>query len=323
MIRLAALNLMLLPLVVAAPRWQWSELPELPQAVGGAFAGALGDQLLVAGGSYWQGAPWVPGSRKIYVDTIYSLTPGAKAWRKAGTLPKPMGYGASFVHGGALWLVGGQDESGALASILRIDSHGVVQAVGKLPEPLMMAAAAHHEGQFYLLGGQPNLRTCLRSANLTDWVGCSPWPGPGRFFSHAVSAGGRLYLAGGADLVAGNRKFLADAYSFHDGHWSRLPDLPVPIQAGFASTQGGMPVVLSGSDGSLAPFEAELSADHPGFSPLIWRFDGARWLPVGRLPYAPVTSTLVEWRGSLVIPGGEDRPAHRSSRVILGRFSND
>ena len=311
---------MLAPSLSAAPHWQWRDLPALPQAVGGAFAGVLDDQLIVAGGSYWRGAPWIPGSEKIFVDTIYSLAPGARQWRTLGHLPAPLGYGASFTREGALWLVGGQTSDGPQKSIFRISANGQVATIAPLPEPLMNATTAHFGSHFYLLGGQPNLHACLRSSDLTHWEPCVPWPGPGRFLAQAVANADALFLAGGADLRDGRRIFLRDAYRFQNGIWSRLPDLPVAVQAGFAALQNNAPIILSGSDGILAPFESELAADHPGFSPLIWKLDGGRWLPAGRLPYAPVTTTLVEWRGALVIPGGEDRPAHRSARVIVGEL---
>lgn len=319
MICLLALNLML----IAAPHWQWKDLPPLPQALGGAFAGVLDNTLIVAGGSYWRGAPWIPGSEKIYSGVIYSLTPGARRWRTLGQLPSPSGYGASFVHDKALWLVGGQDSTGPQRAILSIDSKGQVTQRGQLPSPLMMMASTQLNGQFFLFGGQPDLKTCLRSPDLLHWEAIPPWPGPGRFFTHATSANGAIYLAGGADLKGTQRIFLRDAYRMTDGKWSPLPELPIPVQAGFAAAIDNAPIILSGSDGSLAPFEAELREDHPGFSTIIWTFDGTRWLPKGRLPYAPVTSTLVEWQGAIVIPGGEDRPAHRSSRVISGTFLHE
>lgn len=323
MSRLVLLSMLLIQPLLCTGRWQWQDLPALPQALGGVFAGVVDNQLIVAGGSYWRGAPWIPGSEKIFVDTIYALAPGAKQWRSVGHLPAPSGYGASIVKDNALWLIGGQDLKGAQSSILRITSAGQVTTVGHLKDPLMMTATARLNGQFYLLGGQPNLKTCLRSANLTEWQACPAWPGPGRFFSQATQLNGALYLAGGADLKDGQRIFLADAYRLLDGQWSALPSLPVPLQAGFAATSGRSLLILSGSDGALAPFEAELGTDHPGFSPIIWSFDGKRWAPIGRMPYAPVTSTLVEWQGALVIPGGEDRPAHRSSRVLSGKLVHE
>lgn len=323
MIRFLTLYLILLPTLMAAPQWKWQDLPALPQALGGAFAGVLNNNLIVTGGSYWRGAPWIPGSEKIYSSAIYSLAPGARRWRTLGRLPAPSGYGASFVHGNALWLIGGQDSAGAQRSILSVDSTGKVTQRGQLPSPLMMMAKAELNGHYFLFGGQPDLKTCLHSSDLTHWDSLPPWPGPGRFFAHATTANGAIYLAGGADLIGTQRIFLRDAYRWASGSWSPLPDLPVPIQAGFAATIDNAPIILSGSDGSLAPFEANLGEDHPGFSTLIWTFDGTGWLPKGRLPFAPVTSTLVQWQGALVIPGGEDRPAHRSSRVLSGKYLHE
>ena len=183
----------------------------------------------------------------------------------------------------------------------------------------MFNRSAALDGDFYLLGGQPDLKSAWRSRDLLTWLPVPAWPGPGRFFAQATAAAGALYLVGGSDLVSGQRVFLKDAYRWRAGRWQRIADLPQPLQAGFAAAPGGVPHLLGGSDGGLAPFESELGADHPGFSRMIWKFLGERWQPAGLLPYAPVTSTLVEWQGELVIPGGEDRPAHRTARVIAGK----
>ena len=321
--RLAAVSALVLPTLVGAPRWNWRDLPALPLAVGGAFAGMIEGQLIVAGGSYWLGAPWIPGSEKIFSDAIYGLEPGATAWRVMARLPKGLGYGGSFSYAGALWLVGGQSATGAERGILRVKRNGKVEGIGELPAALMNMSTARYDGHFYMLGGQPDLHACLRSQDLARWESCPAWPGPGRFLAQAAATEDGLYLVGGSDLKDGQRVFLRDAYRLRKGRWERLADLPVAVQAGFATIRDKAPYVLSGSDGTLAPFEAELGAEHPGFSPLIWRFDNQRWSPVGRLPYAPVTATLVEQDGALFIAGGEDRPAHRSARVLRGEPINE
>jgi N-acetylneuraminic acid mutarotase len=195
-------------------------------------------------------------------------------------------------------------------------------AAKELPAPLMMSAYAAHEDSYYLLGGQPNLMTCLRSTDLLHWEPIDPWPGPGRFLAQACSAQGALYLAGGADLAGGERVFLKDCYRLRSGKWERIQDLPLPLQGGFAAAPGGTPHVFGGNDGVLAPYEAAIADRHPGFSAMVWKFQAERWHPASLMPYAPVTSTIVEWRGELVIPGGEDRPAHRSARVIAGKDFN-
>lgn len=312
----ALLSTLLTVSAAAASQWHWEDLPPLPEALGGVFAGVVEDRLIVAGGSYWRGAPWIPGSEKVFADKIYVLE--GSVWREIGRLPRPLAYGASFTHG-SLWLVGGQTVEGASDAILTIDANGQVRARGKLPRPLMMSATAEIPGSYFLFGGQPDLRTCLRSSDLVVWSNCPAWPGSGRFFAQAVGVGDVVYLVGGAHLEDGKRRFLGDAYVLEDSQWSHLPDLPMPLQAGFAAEIAGRPVVLGGNDGTLAPFEAELRDKHPGFSTLIWKLDGGSWKPFGRMPYAPVTSTLVRWRDRIVIPGGEDRPAHRTARVIAGR----
>ncbi|MGV3723297.1 MAG: hypothetical protein ACO1SX_20555, partial [Actinomycetota bacterium] len=64
----------------------------------------------------------------------------------------------------------------------------------------------------------------------------------------------------------------------------------------------------------------ELKERHPGFCTDVLTFDtrtGA-WKRSGTLPLGLVTTNAVRWGARLVIPGGEDRPGHRSTRAISG-----
>ena len=329
---------------MAAPQITWRDLPSLPQALGGQFAGVLGDELIVAGGSYWTGPPWSNG-RKIWVDTIYALKRDAKAWRLAGRLPEPLAYGASVAHGDSLLLLGGHNEAGVSNRILRLRMRdGVISAdtVAMLPQPLMMMNAVVLGDSIYVAGGQStpaptralsnfwSLPLAELSARAPRWRELPTWPGPGRFFAHMAAATDSLYLAGGSDLVGDPplRKFLSDANRYKPGSgWQPLPDLPGPLQAGLGAAHDGRFLVFGGSDGSLALRELELKENHPGFSRNLLIFDPASsaWISVPGIPASLVTTTITRFGDEFVIAGGEDRPGHRSARVIAARinFSKD
>jgi N-acetylneuraminic acid mutarotase len=80
-------------------------------------------------------------------------------------------------------------------------------------------------------------------------------------------------------------------------------------------------VVFSGDDGELAPRVQELGHRHPGFSREILTYDPRtdRWSRAGSLPVSLVTTNAVRWNDRWVIPGGEDRPGHRSATVLASR----
>jgi N-acetylneuraminic acid mutarotase len=156
------------------------------------------------------------------------------------------------------------------------------------------------------------------------WMKLQSWPGSGRFFAHLTGTGESLFLVGGASLAAGKsglaeRHFLMDAYEYRTSTgWRTLPNLPQATQAGVATMRNDSPLIFGGSDGVLAPFEARLRDEHPGFSPIVWELDRveSQWVPAGIMPTSLVTTGSVRWGRDFVIAGGEDRPGHRSSKVI-------
>src|SRR5512140_1842135 len=93
----------------------WRDLPPLPQAVAGQFVGVLNDELIVAGGSHWDGVPppWA-GGKKLWSDAVCALGRGDKQWRLAGRLPHRMGYGVAISLPGEMLLIGGQTPEGNL-----------------------------------------------------------------------------------------------------------------------------------------------------------------------------------------------------------------
>lgn len=113
----------------------WEAQPSLPapssaavqEGVAGAYAGQVGDTVLLAGGANFPGArdnsqagKWFAheGLTKTWRDEIYALTNGA--WSQVGTLPEGMGYGASFSLPEGVLLVGGEDSTGAPRTDVRL-----------------------------------------------------------------------------------------------------------------------------------------------------------------------------------------------------------
>lgn len=62
------------------------------------------------------------------------------------------------------------------------------------------------------------------------------------------------------------------------------------------------------------------------FSPTIWAYHTITdtWVKKGELPSAtPVVTSIVEWEGSLIIPGGEVSPGVRTNKVLKADFKKE
>lgn len=322
----------------ALPPWTWRDLPPLPRGLGGAHAGVLDGKLVAAGGSWWTAPPWSAGEKK-FESAILTLERGAVQWKRAGALPEGLAYGAAAALESSLVIIGGQTAAGFSSKVwvLRPDKNGIrTESAASLPSPLAYASAAILDNRVYVMGGQndpaASALTQVRSislagllANRGQWREEPPIPGRPRFFPQAASCGDRIFLAGGTDLVGQppTRLFLRDAWIFSPSTgWRAIAPLPRPAQAGIGLCEAGGFYVLGGNDGALSGREAELGGNHPGFSREVFRYDAARnaWVQAGQLPGSFVTTSAARWNGEWVVTGGEDRPGHRTARVVAGRI---
>ncbi|NDC64848.1 MAG: hypothetical protein EBZ59_12915, partial [Planctomycetia bacterium] len=342
------------------------DIPD-PVGFAGSYAGVSGGALLVAGGANFPGGarPW-SGGVKAWHDAVFVLDRPDGTWRLAGRLPRPLGYGVSLTHGDEVLCIGGGDAVANTSEAFALrygDGALSTRPLPPLPVPLANACGAVVAGRVYVAGGtkMPGGRAsaavwslALTSAN-ARWERLPDMPGGARMLAMAGSVGGRLLVCGGVrmDLRPGDtalsRTYLSDAWAYApDRGWQRLADLPYPLAAapspGYAAGQSHF-LLFGGDDGRLAPRLQQLRDAHPGFRSEVLAYNTAtdRWSVMGRLPvdhrpdaaenpggstYAPVTTPLVVWEGRVLIPGGEARPAVRTSKVLsavprrpTGRFS--
>lgn len=328
----------LLSLSAARADLVWSELPPLPDSVGfaGSFAGISNDTLLVAGGANFpDGAPWDGGS-KVWHDRIFALKQNASEWQEVGKLPRPLGYGVSISTPQGVICIGGSDERAHYAEVLRLKYNGAeleIENLPPLPVALANMAGALVDGTIHVIGGtsSPNDSTASNlhlAFNGHEWSRLDPLPAAGRILPVASSHQRRFLVFSGASLAPdteGNaaRTYLKDAWAYQAGTgWSRLSDSPRAMVAapspapliGFSHL-----LFVGGDDGSLAGFQPR--SKHPGFTreTLTYNTTTDAWsssAPLSSDLLSPVTTTVVEWSGGLVLPSGEVRPAVRSPQVL-------
>jgi N-acetylneuraminate epimerase len=319
----------MLILVMAAFLFQWQDLPPLPQATSGQFAGTSKGALVVVGGSSFNKPPY-DGGTKEWLDTVFVLAADAGDWQTFHA-PRAMAYGASVSWRDQLIIAGGSDGRVNYRETYRVEWTGNRVAfvpLPALPIPLANCEAALAGDYMYVFGGQQTptastasnelLRLDLAHPN-NGWTKLKPLPGPARILPVFAAQGNELYVFGGAELTANGRRYLTDGWHFRSGGgWRAAPPPPFAMVAAPTVSLGGSIFVFGGDDGANAKRADELREWHPGFSKDVYEFRGAEetWVRRSALPTGLVTTTAVLWRGQVMIPGGEDRPGHRSAQVV-------
>jgi len=325
-------------LTATGTRVRVTDLPQLPQPIAGQYVGVHAGRLIVAGGTCWSKPKW-EGGEKRWTPAIYTLGPGETGWRESGEQIEPLAYGGAVSTSAGVVCIAGQGPAAASASVhlLFWDGSRVKQRrLADLPEPRMVLGAALAGNSIFAAGGQSSPQATTAAVTVWElqapdgewhrarWRAAPPIPGPGRILPAVAPCEGGFCVASGASLserASGGleRKYLLDAFRYQRGAgWSPLPPLPAPVVAAPAcSDASGRFLIFGGDDGALASEGPELGPRHPGFRRTVLRLEDGHWREIASLPESLVTTGITHWCGSLVIPGGEDRPGSRSARVLL------
>jgi SSS family transporter len=325
----------------SATELEWETLPPMPAAISGHFVGVHNGALIAAGGSNFLVSPFEGGEKQWY-DRIYVLPPNADEWISAGAFPHSAAYGAAVSTPEGLLCAGGSDgkQHYSDVSLLRWENDElIIDTLPDLPVPTAYCAGASIDSTVYVFGGQtaPDDPSPFNKMWGIDLAESNPsWtevpdhlPGPGRILPVMAAQSGSLYVFSGAALTAVDggppeRTFLADGFAYTPGSgWRTVAAPPSPLVAGPSLAYGaGHIVVMSGDDGSLAPRNQELGDNHPGFGAetLLYHTVTDTWASGGDAPFAFVTTGAALLDGRIVVPGGEDRPGHRSDQVFAGTF---
>ena len=110
----------------------------------------------MAGGAHFP-VSLFEGGKKLWVDPIFVLEPGQKAWQAVGKLPKALAYGASITASDGLILAGGCDDKAHFADVYRLNwANGKIDTkpLASLPKPCAYTSAALVGSIAYVAGGQ-------------------------------------------------------------------------------------------------------------------------------------------------------------------------
>lgn len=287
--------------VLEQPGGQWKQVGKLPRPLAYGVSATWRNGVICAGGSD-AGRHY----REVYLLTYEE---GAVHTTTLPGMPGPLANACGAVIGDVLYIAGGMASPGAKQA----------------------------EKYFWSLD-------LAATGTARQWRELPAWPGPARMLAVAGVLDGAFYLMSGAELTqaAGDsivtRHYLRDAYRYTPAKgWQPIAALPRPVLAApspaFATGQSHL-LVVGGDDGRLANEAAVLRERHPGFSGTVLAYNHITnvWAAMdtvytdrradaaaqpGNSVWAPVTTPAVVWRGSLVIPSGEVRPAVRTPRVLM------
>jgi N-acetylneuraminic acid mutarotase len=301
---------------------EWSEGPKLPMGLGGHVAAVIGGEIIVAGGSNWK------DEEKIWRDEVWVLDEKKGSWREHGKIPAGLTLPAAAVHDDALLLLGGWTEVGTTADIFRCANGKVDRDSKTLPSGRALGGAADIEGTVYLIGGltdgadfktaMKNVLHCRPESENPVWSDLAPLP-TAIALSATVTLGGKIYVFGGMG-PSGN--FTADSanalrYDPNQDQWTMLSPLPSARRGCGGTAIDDRYILIVG--GCRNEKDAPVMLDEV----LAYDTRENRYHLCAPLPVTALCEAAVMKDGKIYIIGGEDKPRHRTDRVIIGTIKKD
>lgn len=265
-------------------------------------------------------------------------------WEQTTLLPKAMSGMGLTVMNHSLWLVGGQEDSGAATSDVYYSPVNATGALGEWNKSIqsnMNPARYYHavvqnNDRLYAIGGWTGssaLRTVQSltidgSGNGGTWQPQLDLPGA-RFAAGAVASSGRIYVVGGWDGFGARR----EAYQavLADGNivaWDPLAPLPQERFALSLTEAKGYLYAIGGRNAANVS-QREIYRARP--DPISGQFDG--WLQIGMLPAERDTHAAVVYRrysppdyrpeDFLLVIGGRNNSGASTDTVFSARVNDD
>lgn len=312
-------GLLLLLLMIHAAAAEWERIAPLPEPNAGFSCGAPGGEIIVVGGTNWE------GGTKRWLNAVHVYSPVRQQWRTIAPLESPCAYAADGItveKYPKLVLAGG---SSGEQTHHRLYAMGITPSVIALPSGSVYSAGAVIDDELFVAGGAPaqdQLASLSNSAVAIQFTTgrmrpLAPVPSPGFGITASAACGGKLYIFGGAqwDAAAGEVRNRASAFAYDPlkNDWATLPDLPRANRGIAAVPLDDHRILIAGGYADEA-FTNEAFLFDTG-SPVYIRI-----IP---LPY-PALVALVVCGEHLYCLGGEDEKKHRTAacyRIRLSAFA--
>ena len=310
--------------------------------VAGAFAGFIGDNLVIVGGANFpETMPWEGGKKKWW-STLYYIDPNKKEaeWTVIeDALPYPLGYGVAIELPDGLLCIGGSNAEKCYKEVfqIKLDAEKVTIDTDwpSLPVPVSNMTGVLSDNKIYVIGGQEEVTNAKATKHFfvldlankkKGWKRLPSWPGPARILAVSASQSNGfdncVYLFSGRNIdeVSGYLEILNDGWEYNPRlmTWKKL-DQQFPVTAGSAIPTGANHILLFGGVPRMIPG----SYDHPGFDNTVRLFHTitGTLIEKEKAPFpVPVTMQTIKRGNKFYLPGGELKPGIRTPGIICGEI---
>lgn len=233
------------------------EEPGYKQGVSAAYAGIIGNRLVLAGGCNFPATPAAEGGSKRYYKGIYTAAlsdDSVLVWKRAGELPLAAAYGVSVsLPDGRMILIGGNNAEGGISSVFSLtlndSGEAVLDTLPALPFALDNMAGAAINHTIYVVSSS------LFSFNLdhpqAGWQEEVSIPGSPRMQPVCAVQEGMLYVWGGFSPPHNDREasVATDGYRYlaEQKIWESVSSPVVPETGEALTLTGGTAIAYSDS----------------------------------------------------------------------------
>jgi N-acetylneuraminic acid mutarotase len=292
---------------------KWSERqPMLQSQVGGAAAYFNG-QLVIAGGTAWD------GDTKVWLSDVQIYDPTSNRWSHGPKLPVPLAYGPFVYSAAGIEILGGMDGNAVHRDSWKlVSTTGTWERSGSVPADTLLGRAARVGDSVFLFGGCPDAADLTRCSDAVwrrdgngEWRRESSIPGGPLALPAIAVSGPFIYLFGGCSMRADGKVVnhtAAHRYDTGTNQWTHVRDLP-------AGNRGLSAVAMHDDFIYVLGGYTDL-----GFSPDVLFYDVRKntYRRVNPMPMALMGIEFVSNGSRIYGAGGEDRIRGRSARLFEG-----
>ncbi len=226
----------------------WATATPMPTGRDDGAVATVGDYLYVIGGINPAAAN--NGYHRLWVNEAFRATD--QTWVTRKDMPTPRGGTRAASVGGKIYVIGGREFPGFLATVEIYDPATDDWSTGpSLPAPCEAPGVGLLGDEIHVAGGLDAAMQTMAALRIFDpaegtWRTGPPMPTPRAWAASAVLEG-RLVILGGWDSYSSQIALAtAEAYDPETESWSSLPPMPVPRTDASAAVLGGILYVMGG-----------------------------------------------------------------------------
>ena len=326
MVRLALFTTLLWSCAGAgASEYQWSLGASLPEPVQEIYPTVSNGDIFVAGGLRAG-----KGKSLVIDQRVWRLSPGAKSWQPAPSLPERRHHAMLVGTDNGVWSFGGfvESDTGQWTNTSTVmflgQSEPAWQVKESMPVMLSETVSARLPDGIHLAGG----RSATKQKNGqwldnkdTNWHGVlnpetgiwstAPVLPTSRNSACSVVLDDQWHVIGGRTVEGGNLA-IHEVYSTHTRKWRTMAPLPKP--------QGGL--ACAAYQGEIFVFGGEFFTDGGGVFHDVWRYSPRKrsWESVSTMPLPRHGLGTVVLENKIWLIGGAAKAGARDTKGTVSQF---